>query len=267
MKITKSLFIQSLAVISMLYYAPSVLASSLLGSAENYAVLAYSGITNTGLTTINGNIGSFPTAAITDLQAIKFSAGTVDQINAHQAQIDAVTEYNTLVSTAYTVNESGKDLGGLTLNAGAYYFSSSAQLTGNLILDARGDPGARFIFKIGSTLTTANNSHVTLINGGNADNTIFWQVGSSAILGNSTTFAGNILANASITLDNSAQILGGRAIALGGAVTMDTNTINITSAVPEPEEWAMLLLGLPMIAWAVNYKHHNNANSFATVAA
>jgi len=267
MKITKSLSIQSLAVIGMLYYAPAVLASSTLASAQNYAVLAYSGITNTGSTTINGNIGSYPTTSITDLKDILINTGAVDQANAHQAQIDATNEYNALKTTPYTANQSGKDLGGLTLNAGTYYFSSSAQLTGNLILDARGDANALFIFEIGSTLTTANNSHVSLINGGNAGNDIFWLVGSSATLGNSTIFAGNILADASITLDNSTKITSGRAIALGGAVTMDTNTINAVSAVPLPGAWAMMMLGLPMIGWAVKRQKNQDTLSCAVLVA
>ena len=116
-------------------------------------------------------------------------------------------------------------------------------------------------------MTTAASSQVNLINGGSAGNGVYWLVGSSATLGADTTFAGNILANTSITLDNSAQILGGRAIALNGAVTMDTNIINFASPVPEPEEWAMLLLGLPMLGWAIKRKKAYNISSFAAVAA
>ena len=271
MKIKKSLSIQSLAVIGMLYYAPSVLASSILGSAENYAVLSYAGITNTGSTTINGNIGSTPTQTITGWNDIIFNVGVIDQANALQAQNDATSAYNTL-KAMHGIDESGKNLGGMTLNPGTYYFSSSAQLTGNLTLDAHGDPNALFIFEIGSTLITETNSKVNLINGGNASNEIYWQVGSSATLGTSTTFAGNILANSSITLDTSAEILGGRAIALGGAVTMDTNTINYisspTSSVPAPAGWVMTLLGLPMIGWGVKKsKKTSNTISCEAVAA
>lgn len=87
--------------------------------------------------------------------------------------------------------------------------------------------------------------------------------GSSATLGTTTDFAGNILANQSITLDTGATICG-RAIALNAAVTMDTNTVANTcagdfgsfgfsggGAVPEPATWAMLILGVAMIGFAV----------------
>ena len=95
---------------------------------------------------------------------------------------------------------SGLDLGGHTLTSGVYHFSSSAQLTGGLTLDAQSNPNAVFIFQMGSTLTTASGSSVILANGANAAN-IFWQVGSSATLGTTSAFKGNILALTSITLN------------------------------------------------------------------
>jgi type VI secretion system secreted protein VgrG len=107
---------------------------------------------------------------------------------------------------------------------GVYCFSTSAQLTGTLTLDAQGDAGAVFIFQIGSTLTTASGSSVLLINGASPCN-VFWQVGSSATLGTATSFVGNILALTSIALNTGANITSGRALARNGAVTMDTNTI------------------------------------------
>ena len=119
----------------------------------------------------------------------------------------------------------GVDLGGLTLTPGVYFFASSAQLTGTLTLDAQGTPNAEFIFQIGKTLTTASASVVNVFDGGAGDG-VFWQAGSSATLGTSTVFAGNILADQSVTLNTTAEILCGRAIALHAAVTMDTNTIS-----------------------------------------
>jgi hypothetical protein len=91
------------------------------------------------------------------------------------------------------------------------------------VLDAQGDFNAVFVFQIGSTLTTAGNASVVLINGGQ-DCRAFWQVGSSATLGAGTVFSGSILALASITLDTGASV-SGRALAQNGAVTMDTNKI------------------------------------------
>ena len=109
-----------------------------------------------------------------------------------------------------------------------YCFSSSAQLTGTLTLDAQGDPAAVFIFQVGSALTTASNSNVVVINGGSNCNT-FWQIGSSAVLGTTTAFAGNILALTSISLDTNATI-NGRLLARNGAVTLQSNTAAVCSA-------------------------------------
>jgi hypothetical protein len=122
---------------------------------------------------------------------------------------------------------SGQDLGGLTLLPGVYCFSSSAQLTGTLTLDAQGNPSAVFIFQIASTLTTATSSSVNVINGGSGCN-LFWQVGSSATLGTGTSFLGNILALASITIDTGATV-SGRVLAQTGAVTMDSNDVSLTA--------------------------------------
>ena len=144
---------------------------------------------------------------------------------AQNAQNDALNAYNILAGNSVTSDLSNQDLGGLTLTPGVYSFSSSAQLTGLLTLDALNDPDALFVFLIGSALTTASNSTVNVLNGG-ANNGIFWQIGTSATLGSSSTFAGNIIADQSVTFDTSAKLLCGRAIALHSAVTMDGNVIS-----------------------------------------
>jgi type VI secretion system secreted protein VgrG len=107
-----------------------------------------------------------------------------------------------------------------------YYFQSSAQLTGVLTLNTLNDPNAQFVFQIGSALTTASNSVVDVLNAG-SDTSVYWQVGSSATLGTATRFAGNILADQSITMNTASTILCGRALALTAALTLDTNTIAI----------------------------------------
>jgi type VI secretion system secreted protein VgrG len=117
----------------------------------------------------------------------------------------------------------GQDLGGKTLTPGVYCFDSSAQLTGVLTLNAAGDPNAVFIFKIGSTLTTASGSSVSTINGAQSCN-VSWQVVSSATLGTTTAFRGTIMALVSITATTSATV-NGRLLARTGAVTLDTNVI------------------------------------------
>ena len=204
-----------------------------LGTAQSFAVLASSTVTNTGTTTILGDVGVSPGTAITGFPPGTVT-GTVDAGDAvaAQAQTDVTTAYNALAGDACDVDLTGQDLGGLTLTPGVYCLSSAAQLTGTLTLDAQGSAGAVFVFQIGTTLTTAANSSVNIVNGGQACN-VFWQIGTSATLGAGTTFAGDILALASVTLNTSAT-LSGRAFARNGAVTMDTNHIVAATCAAPP---------------------------------
>jgi hypothetical protein len=200
-----------------------------LGAARSYAVLAGSTVTNTGSTVVTGDLGVSPGTAVTGFPPGQVKGGAIHSAdaNALQAQTDTTTAYNALAGQSCDRTLTGTDLGGLTLTTGTYCFSSSAQLTGTLTLDAQGDPSAVFVFQMGSTLTTASNSSVVMINGGNPCN-VYWQVGSSATLGTGTTFEGNILALASITLTTDVSLTG-RALARTAAVTMDTNVVNGSS--------------------------------------
>lgn len=204
----------------------SVLAATApsLGAATSFAVLGASTVTCTGASAITGDVGVSPGSAITGFPPCKLT-GTFHSADAVslQAQANAGTAYNDLKGATCNVDLTGKDLGGMTLSPGVYCFSSSAQLTGTLNLSG----GGVYIFQIGSTLTTASASSVVISNAQacDASSNIFWQVGSSATLGTTTAFAGNIIALASITMTTGAT-LDGRAIALNGAVTMDTNTIS-----------------------------------------
>ena len=178
-----------------------------LGTAGSFAVLGSSGVTNTGPTVVSGDLGSAPNPAITGFPPGTVVNGTIHANDgvATQARSDSTTAYDTLAGQPCDVNLSGQDLGGLTLTSGVYCFDSSAQLTGTLTLDAQGDPNAVFIFQIGSTLTTASNSSVALINGADACN-VFWQIGSSATLGTGTNFVGTVIANISITANTGATV-------------------------------------------------------------
>jgi hypothetical protein len=204
----------------------AALDQTVLGTAQSFAVLGGSTVTNTGATTVDGNLGVDPGLAVTGFPPGLVTGGSIHAGDAValQAQNDTIAAYSTLAGEAPTVDLTGQDLGGMTLVAGVYHFSSSAQLTGALTLDAKGDPSAVFVFQVGSTLTTASNSSV-LVLGGAQDCNIFWQVGSSATLGTTTTFKGNILALTSITLNTGATVIG-RALARNAAVTMDTNDVS-----------------------------------------
>jgi len=198
-----------------------------LGTTQNFAVLGSSTVTNTGPTVVTGDLGVDPGTAVIGFPPGTVVGGTIHAADAValQAQTDNTTAYNNLAGQACSSTVS-TNLGGLTLVPGVYCFSSSAQLTGVLTLDAGGDASAVWIFKIGSTLTTASNSSVVLINGAQLCN-VFWQVGSSATIGTGSTFVGNIFALASVTLTTSAT-LSGRALAQTGAVTMDSNVVSIS---------------------------------------
>lgn len=205
-----------------------------LGTATSFAVLAGAGITNTGPTTITGDVGTFPTTTETGFGTVTI-IGTNHAGDAvtQAAKTDLVTAYNDAAGRTPATTVSG-DIGGQTLTPGVYNSSSSLGITGTLTLDAQGDPNAVFIFQIGSTLTTASGSSVVLINGAQACN-VFWQVGSSATLGTGSTFQGTILALTSITATTGVVVIG-RLLARNGAVTLDTNTITATiCAAPAPQ--------------------------------
>ena len=203
--------------------------ADLLGSASSFAVLGGSTVTNTGPSLVYGNLGVSPGTAVTG-----FPPGTVIAPGsiytdtpgvAGTAQNDLTTAYNTLAGLSRTGTLTGQDLGGQTLLSGVYFFATSAQLTGTLTLDAQGLANQYWVFQIGSTLTTASASSVQFINQG-ANEGLFWQVGTSATLGTTTAFEGNIVALDSITMNNGATISCGRALARNGAVTLDTNTLD-----------------------------------------
>lgn len=199
-----------------------------LGTAASFAVLAGAGITNTGATTITGDVGTFPTTSETGFGP---GANAVTILSGTNHAGDAVTQgaKNDLV-TAYTdaANQTPcttlTTLTGQNLTPGTYCFSSSAALTGPLTLSGFGV----YIFQIGSSLTVASGASVLLTNNAQACG-VYWQVTSSATFGTSSSFQGTVMALTSITMNTSATLIG-RALARNGAVTLDTNTITRPAA-------------------------------------
>lgn len=262
--------IVALSLSHVLLGATAVAAADYLGSARHFAVLGASTVTNTGSTTIYGDLGVSPGIAITGLGSITLTgaveAATAAALAAHN---DIILGAATLAALPFVTDLTGQDLGSVgVLSPGVYRFASSAQLTGTLTLDYGANSNVPFVFQIGSSLITASGANVVVLGGGNGSG-LFWNVGSAATLGTGTQFAGNIIAGTAITLDTGASILCGRALALTAAVTMNGNQISsncagagslssgrtdygsggfagvgtVGDAVPEPAQWAMLVIG------------------------
>jgi LPXTG-motif cell wall-anchored protein len=204
-----------------------------LGTATSFAVVAGTTVTNTGSSTISGNLGVSPGTAVVGFPPGVVTDGVINAANAAalQAQADVTTAFNDVAGRAVT-SVIAADLGGQTFVSGVYS-GGALGLTGTLTLDAQGDPNAVFIFQAASTLITASTSNINLINGADACN-VFWQIGSSATLGSNSTFNGTILALTSITAESGASI-DGRLLARNGAVTLDNNQVSVAicpTAVP-----------------------------------
>ncbi len=195
-----------------------------LGTAGNYSVLGGSTITNTGPTVMAQDLGLYPGSSVTGFPpGSVLGTQNINDAAATLAQNDTTTAYLNAAGQSGATSEPA-DLGGLTLNSGIYSTPSGAfSLTGTLTLNGQGNPNGVFIFQMASTLTTASASNIVLINSANPCN-IYWQVGSSATLGTSSSLDGTVLALTSITADTSATV-SGRLLARNGAVTLDSNTI------------------------------------------
>ena len=195
-----------------------------LGTATPFAVLAGTTVTNTGPSIISGDLGVSPGTAVTGFPPGLVTNGTAHAADAvaAQAQADLTTGYDDAAGRTPATTVSS-DLGGQTLAPGVYKAASALGLTGTLTLDAQNNPDAVFIFQSGSTLITASNSTVNLINGADPCH-VFWQVGSSATLGTRTTFAGSILALTSATVQTGTTVAG-RILARNGQVSLNSNTI------------------------------------------
>lgn len=195
-----------------------------LGTTSSFAVLAGSTITNTGPTTINGDVGLHPGTAFTGQASVTLNGALhLTDAVALQAKNDLVTAYDDAAGRT-PVTRISTELGGTTLTPGVYDSADGTfQITGTLTLDAQGDPDGVFIFQTASTLITASGSSVNLINGARFCR-VFWKIGSSATLGTDSHFVGHLFALTSITANTRATVEG-QLLARNGAVTLDTNTI------------------------------------------
>jgi hypothetical protein len=249
----RALALVALAIVLSLALSASAMAGPSpvsLGTAGDFAVLAGSAMTNTGVTSITGDVGSSPTHSETgfalcpaadcvDLTGANHDVADPNDAVTQQAKTDLVTAYDDALGRTGGTAVSAPLGGGSTLVSGLYTSATDIFVGGDLTLDAGGDPAAVFIFQAKTgTLTTAAgitagipNTRVLLTNGAQACN-VFWQVGSSATVGTFTQFVGDILALQSITVNTSATLDTGRVLARNGAVTLDANVIRKASCAP-----------------------------------
>ena len=227
-RVKAALTVATIAAGALVVGAPAALAASVqppvgLGTATPFAVLAGATVTNTGPSVITGDLGVAPGTAITGFPPgqVIGAVHAADAV-ALQAKDDLTTAYNDAAGRI-PADAVTSDLGNQILAPGVYRAESAMGLTGTVTLDGQGNPNAVFIFQAGSTLITASNSTVALINGAQPCN-VFWQVGSSATLGTDTTFVGTVMALTSATVQTRTTVAG-RVLARNGEVTLDNNRI------------------------------------------
>ncbi len=240
------------ATVAVFLMVANVAAQPSLGTAANFAVLANSGITSTGVAgtvVTGGNVGSgpttptiigFPPAVVTPPGTLYTTANAVTALANHDLGI-AYGNISAMAPTQTFPNGDGQ-LNNLILGPGVYRVgaATTAQLAaGTLTLDAGNAPGAVFVFQIpGTTLKTAGATKILLLNQAQSCN-VFWQVGTSATLGASSTFVGSMLADTSITVGNSVTVAGrllAGAVTASGAITLDQDQVTTTAcaAIPPP---------------------------------
>ena len=229
------------------------LEAPVLGSAGTFAVLAGATVTNTGATVLTADLGVSPGTAVTGFPpGILNGTKNAGNPTSAQAMADLTVAYNDAAGRTLAPVTLAGNLGGLTLPPGLYKSTSSLAISsGDLTLDAQGDPNAVFIFQMASTLVTTSGRAVILAGGAKAAN-IFWQVGSSATLGTKSTFKGTLMAYASITLTSGAT-LNGRALARIGAVTLDNNSVVSGPVVSPPPPPPPPPVGAPALGSAAGF--------------
>ncbi len=212
-----------------------------LKSVARFGIIAGVGVSNNaGFSVINdmdvgispgarSSITGFPPAIVVNgaLYAADDAAPVPAMLIQAKADLTAAYLFAEGASTPAPATISG-DQGGKTLAPGIYKTTSTLSIqSGDLTLDAQGDPNAVWIFQIASSFTTIGGAGGSVIlSGGASAKNIYWQVGSSATIGDFTAFKGNIMALTSITLNSNATLVG-RVLCINGAVVLtSTNTIN-----------------------------------------
>jgi Ice-binding-like len=223
---------------ALLLYDPSRgLATPLLGSdLASFAVLGATAVTNVPTSTVVGNVGVYSGTSITGFNSSPLSTVSDLQVTGglvHTTTAVAQSAQGQLTTAITNLGGMGPgtllpvDLVGLTIHPGLFTVpAGTTNLSGAVTLDGQGNANALWVFQMPSTLITSPGSVVSVINTGSGAG-LFWNVGSSATIDTTTSFQGNILALTDISLNTSATIGCGRALADTGKVTMDTNTIGI----------------------------------------
>lgn len=264
---------------------------TILGSTGSYAVMAGSTVTVNGVNALTGDLGA---AGLAGAGSMSFVAtGTSVGPMTAQNQTDFTRAYTGLAAMPGAIDLTGQVLGDggviATLPPGIYKFTSTAQLTGTLTLNAQGQSNAVWVFQIGSTLTTAAHSTIVFSNlaaNSVTNNGLFWQVGSTIVFGANTSFEGNVLGGTSFDVGSGATINHGRALTgTGQTITLDNNTINFASAntgysgglafvdagnslaaIPEPSTYALTAGSIVLVAvcirrWSHAATHHRPDNA------
>jgi hypothetical protein len=217
-----------------------------LGTAEGFAVLGASAVTNTGTTVIAGSVGIYPGSAVDGFPPGQLSAGTI-QGGQDVAQASALAVFNSLNSMACT--PIANEVGNQTLVPGVYCVQTGeATFAGELILDAGGNAAGVWVILLNASITSSLGAKVTMMGGGLPCN-VFWTVGTAATFAGSTDIKGTVIASQAISMVTSASVSGGRLIALVAAVTLDTNAITMctcSSAAASP----LVSSGAPSVASA-----------------
>ena len=250
MKLFHRISVATLAIASAVSFLGPMAAfaatSPTLAGASTYSVVSGTTVTNTGATTISGNVGISPAGGGGYAESGTTTYGVGSSLHnadgaAAAAQADNTATFTALDAVPNVACDTDygaitKELSGLSLPPGIYC-ADAFHLTGTLTLNDTGAPNGVWIFRsVLSTLVTSAGvgAKVQFLTGTGLACNVWWKVASSATIGSGTAFIGNILALTSVTMSTGAT-LNGRAMAQTGAVTLDTNTISGPTCAQAPQ--------------------------------